>query len=50
MNIAEIFTGKIKIGDKTQDVSFFISINLEDYSSSFKYLKVGDVFYKTDVL
>ena len=47
---AEIFTGKIKIGDKTQDVSFFISINLEDYSSSFKYLKVGDVFYKTDAL
>lgn len=50
MNIAEIFTGKIKIGEKTQDVSFFISINPEDYSASFKYLKVGDVFYKTDAL
>ena len=47
---AEIFTGKVKIGEKTQDVSFFISVNLEDYSSSFKYLKVGDVFYKTDAL
>ena len=46
----EVFNGKIKIGEKTQDVSFSRSINPEDYSSSFKYLKVGDVFYKTDAL
>lgn len=48
--IANIFTGKVKIDEKTQDVSFSMYINLKDYSMSIPYLKIGDVFYKTDAL
>lgn len=47
---ADIFTGKVKIDERTQDVSFSRYMNLEDYSISFTYLKIGDVFYKTDAL
>lgn len=48
--IADVFTGKVKINGKTQDVSFSMYINLKDYSISIPYLKIGDVFYNTDAL